>query len=91
MSYNRLMPATEPILFYGTTWCGLCRRTRHFLDRHNIPYFWRDIDRDPEAAAFVESVNRGMRSVPTLVWPDGSRLVEPGMKELAARLGLPTE
>lgn len=76
------------IIFYGTRWCGDCRRTRAFLDRHGIAYHWIDIDQDPEAAAHVERLNRGFRSVPTLVWPDGSMLVEPSNAQLAAKLGL---
>ncbi len=40
------------------------------------------------AAAYVVRVNRGMRSVPTIVFPDGSILVEPGARELAAKFSL---
>jgi mycoredoxin len=36
----------------------------------------------------VKKVNRGNRSVPTLIFPDGTTLVEPSMLELARRLGL---
>lgn len=71
---------------YGTTWCGDCRRTRSLLDRLQVQYRWVDIDRDPEAARLVESLNRGFRSVPTLVWPDGSMLVEPSSGQLQKKL-----
>ncbi|MEZ0397369.1 MAG: glutaredoxin domain-containing protein [Anaerolineales bacterium] len=73
---------------YGTRWCGDCRRARAFLDRHGIAYRWIDIDQDAEAAARVERLNNGFRSVPTLVWPDGSMLVEPSNAQLAAKLGI---
>lgn len=81
---------TEPadIILYGTLWCGDTRRTRAFLDRNHIAYRWIDIDKDPEASRFVESVNNGYRSVPTLVFPDGSRLTEPSIRQLAEKLGL---
>jgi mycoredoxin len=76
------------LTFYGTSWCGDCRRARILLDRHCIPYCYVDINKDKAAAQFVESVNHGCRSVPTIVWPDGSMLVEPSMSELAKKLGV---
>lgn len=45
---------------------------------------------DPAAMAYVEKVNNGMRSIPTIVFPDGSILVEPTNAELARKLGLKT-
>jgi len=79
---------TPQITLYGTTWCGGSRRTRLLLDQHQIPYRWVDIDLDEEAAKYVESLNHGYRSVPTIVWPDGSLLVEPSADELARKLGI---
>jgi glutaredoxin-like protein len=78
---------TPEITMYGTSWCGDCRRARLLLDQHNIPYHWVDIDRDEKAANYVESLNHGLRSVPTIVWADGSRLVEPSNGTLAQKLG----
>jgi mycoredoxin len=79
------MSSSPELLFYGTAWCGDCRRARAFLDRHGIPYRYVDINADEGAAQFVEQVNHGFRSVPTIVWPDGSMLVEPDMEELAKK------
>jgi len=78
------------IIIYGTNWCGDCRRTRRFLDYHKIPYQWIDIDQDKDAEHFVLITNRGMRSVPTIVFVDGSILVEPSNTQVADKLGLPT-
>ncbi len=84
-----MMSENSPeIILYGTTWCGATRRARTFLDEHNIPYQWIDIDKDIEAARFVEKTNRGYRSVPTILFPDGSILVEPPTSQLALKLGL---
>ena len=74
------------IIIYGATWCGDTRRARSFFDRNNIPYRWIDIDKDPEASKFVEKTNQGFRSVPTILFPDGSILVEPSESQLTARL-----
>jgi glutaredoxin len=76
------------IIVYGNTWCGGTRRVRSFLERNKVPYHWVDIDSDQQAALLVEGMNNGMRSVPTIVWQDGSKLVEPSEKELAEKLGI---
>lgn len=76
------------IMLYGNTWCGGSRRARLFFDQHKIPYHWVDIDNDEQAAKYVESLNHGNRSVPTIVWPDGSFLVEPSSTALADKLGV---
>ena len=74
------------ITLYGTVWCSSTWFARNFLDERQIPYQWIDIDQDPQAAAYVEEVNRGYRSVPTIVFPDGSILVEPSQSELEHEL-----
>lgn len=78
----------DQIVMYGTTWCGATWRARQIMDRNNVPYQWIDIDRDREGCQYVESVNRGCRSVPTILFPDGSLLVEPSEKQLCQKLGL---
>jgi mycoredoxin len=79
---------TPLITIYGTSWCGGSRRARLLFDRNNISYTWIDIDLDDKAAKYVESVNRGFRSVPTIIWPDGSMLVEPSEDQIAKKLGI---
>lgn len=81
----------ETIVVYGTTWCPDCRRSKQFLGDQRVHYHWVDIERDPEAMAYVERVNQGKRIIPTIVFPDGSILVEPSNAELAEALGLSTE
>ena len=78
----------DTIIFYGTSWCPDCRRAKQFLETHHIPFDEIDVDRDHEAAAIVKKLNGGNRSVPTIVFPDGSILVEPRNVELAEKLGI---
>ena len=75
-----------PIKFYGTTWCGDCRRAKAVFAEMQVPYMWIDIDQNPQAAKFVKQVNRGLQHVPTLIFPDGSILVEPDRESLRAKL-----
>ena len=76
------------IIMYGTTWCGGTRRVRSFFDQNHIPYRWIDIDQDMEARKLVEKLNNGYRSVPTIVFPDGSMLVEPSNDSLSKKFGI---
>ncbi len=71
---------------YGTTWCGDCVRAKDFLGRHDVPYSWIDIDRNPDASDHVRGLNAGKRIVPTIVFEDGSILVEPTNAEFATKL-----
>jgi mycoredoxin len=73
------------ILIYATNWCGDCRRARRFFESRQIPFKWIDIDRDREAEQFVRETNNGNRSVPTIIFPDGTIMVEPSSSELAAK------
>lgn len=73
------------IKVYGTTWCGDTRRSRAYLNAHQIAYEWIDIDQNTEGRRFVEETNHGNRSVPTIVFEDGSILVEPSERQLAAK------
>ena len=80
------MDESKDIVFYGTSWCPDCRSARRALDQEGVSYQIKDIDKDPEAAAYVKQVNRGFRSVPTIVFPDGSILVEPSRSQLREKL-----
>ena len=73
---------------YGTAWCGDCFRTRRLLDKYAISYVWIDIDRDRQAEDFVIKTNDGNRSVPTIVFGDGSILTEPSSATLLHQLGI---
>jgi thioredoxin reductase (NADPH) len=76
------------IQIYGTTWCQDCKRAKHFLGEHRIPYRFIDINGDREGFRLAEQVNGGKHSVPMIFFPDGSVLAEPSKGELAAKLGL---
>jgi len=80
------MTDSPDITLYGATWCGASRRVRLWLDEHSIPYLWIDIDQNEEGARTVAILNHGNRSVPTVVWADGSMLVEPTNEQLAEKL-----
>jgi mycoredoxin len=76
------------ITVYGTDWCGDCFRARRFLKKHAVPYSFVNIDKNKQGERFVLKTNRGQRSVPTIIFEDGSIIVEPSNQELAVKLGI---
>ena len=77
---------TDRPIMYTTTWCGYCTRLKRQLERADIDFTEVDIERDPTAAAAVERFNQGNQTVPTVVFPDGSTLTNPSVREVAAKL-----
>lgn len=75
-----------PVTMYTTTWCGFCRRLKAQLGRAGVEVNEVDIERDPEAADFVMSVNGGNQTVPTMLFSDGSTMVNPSAAQVQAHL-----
>jgi mycoredoxin len=71
---------------YSTSWCGYCHRLKSQLNREGIEYEVVDIERDHAAAKFVEGVNGGSQTVPTLRFDDGSALTNPTIVQVKAHL-----
>jgi len=76
------------IRVYGAPWCPDCKRSKKFLAEHRIPYEWIDIDHDAEGLRLVEALQKGGHTIPTIVFPGGSFLLEPSDEQLARKLGL---
>jgi mycoredoxin len=77
---------TSSVTMYTTPWCGYCHRLQGQMDREGIEYDVVDIEQHPEAAAFVESVNNGNQTVPTLVYSDGSAQTNPSVMQVKEKL-----
>ena len=80
--------AEATITVYGADWCSDCRRSKKFLQDNSIPFNWVDTDANQEAEEFVKQKNNGKRIIPTIIFEDGSFLVEPSNEALAEKLGL---
>ena len=78
------------IRLYGAAWCPDCRRAKQFFGEQRIHYEYIDIEQDPSAMLLVEQINQGKRIIPTILFPDGSILVEPSNADLASKLDLQT-
>lgn len=74
------------ITFYGADWCGDCRRSKRLLAELNVPYDMIDVDKDDAAAAKVIEINGGAKSIPVIVFKDGTHLTEPSDPALKQKL-----
>jgi glutaredoxin len=72
---------------YSASWCPDCKRSKKFMDEHQIKYLDVDIGKDNNAFIFVEKLTRRVR-IPTIVFPDGALLIEPEDAELGKKLGM---
>jgi mycoredoxin len=73
------------IVIYSTEYCSDCMRAEKYFEMINIPHVRVRLEGNTEATDFVLQVNNGYRSVPTIVFTDGSVLVEPDWEELKAK------
>jgi glutaredoxin len=71
---------------YGASWCPDVKRSRALLDREGVEYSYVDVEADADAEHRVRELQDGARKIPTIVWADGSFLVEPTDAELSERL-----
>jgi thioredoxin reductase (NADPH) len=73
----------------GHRWSARSYEVRDFLARNSVSYRWLAAD-EPEGRRLLEAAGVDETSVPLVVTPGGERLVDPGVEELAARVGLST-
>jgi mycoredoxin len=71
---------------YTTSWCGYCVRLKKMMQNEGIAFAEVNIETDEEAAGLVMTANGGNRTVPTLVFADGSALTNPSIDQVKAQL-----
>ena len=76
------------ITVYGAPWCPDCARSKQLLGEQRVLYNWVDIEQDEAGRQYVQNANDGKQIIPTIVFEDGSILVEPSNAELAEKLGI---
>ena len=79
------------IKLYGTNWCSDCKRSKKFLGEQRIHYDFINLEDDVEGQTYIQKLQNGGMTIPTIIFDDGSLLIEPSNAELAAKLGLDTK
>lgn len=77
---------SSKITMYSADWCGDCRRSKRLMDSLNVDYTIIDVEADPSASEKVIEINGGQRSIPVIIFPDGTHLTEPSDNDLKAKL-----
>jgi mycoredoxin len=87
-----MTPNPEPnqkIIVYGHNYCPQVGMVLNILKKYQIDYEWRDVrEGDLRFQAELQALAKGFLSVPTLVFPDGTVMVEPWRSEVLQKLGL---
>jgi mycoredoxin len=76
------------IRLYTSRWCAHSLSVERFLDRNNVVVEKINVDGDSTARDELVSLNSGYASVPTLLFPDGTKLTEPAFSEIRRKLNL---
>ena len=85
------MADAAPVTMYTTQWCGYCKRLKKMMQDAKIPFAEVDIEQVPGTAEIVEKVNNGNRTVPTLVFSDGTAMTNPSLAKVQEKLAsIPT-
>ncbi len=75
------------VTMYTTDWCGYCVRLKTMMQREGIEFAEVNIEHDDQAAELVMQANGGNRTVPTLVFADGTALTNPSIDQVKSQLG----
>ena len=78
------LPVPAVLTVYGASWCADCRNTQRYLDGAGVEYRYVDLETDHAAQTMLDRA--GHRSIPVVVTPDGTVLIEPSARELAAAI-----
>ena len=82
------MSESDTIILYTSSYCGHARLVEEFLAEGKIAAEIINISENADARQTLIGINQGFASVPTLVFPDGSVLTEPSLRDLRLKLGL---
>ncbi len=86
-------PTFQGIRVLGTRWSPRSYELRDFLARNRVPYQWIDVEasaNDPETRRLLEALGPEATSLPVVLFPDGTKLLESAPAEVAQKVGLQT-
>src|SRR5277367_1624284 len=86
-------PQFEGIRVLGTRWSPRSYELRDFLSRNRVPYQWIDVEasaNDPDTKRLLEALGPEATSLPVVLFPDGTKLLDSVPTQVAQRVGLRT-
>src|SRR5579871_6223951 len=86
-------PTFEGIRVLGTRWSPRSYELRDFLARNHVPYQWIDVElsaNDPETKLLLGALGPDASSLPVVLFPDGTKLLESVPADVAQKVGMRT-
>jgi thioredoxin reductase (NADPH) len=86
-------PSYDGIRVLGTRWSPRCYELRDFLARNHVPYQWIDVElsaNDPETKRLLDVLGPEATSLPVVLFPDGTKLLESLPSQVAEKVGFRT-
>ena len=86
-------PAYAGMRVLGTRWSPKSYELRDFLARNHVPYQWIDAEisaSDPETKQLLETLGEDAKSLPVVLFPDGTKILECVPAQVAQKVGLRT-
>jgi thioredoxin reductase (NADPH) len=84
----RARPSFEGLRVAGSQWSPQSYAVREFLSRNQVPYEWKDVEKDEPTRALIVATHGSVERLPVIFLPDGRTLVDPTQAELATEIGL---
>lgn len=84
-------PEFQGVRIIGNQWSPHSSEVRDFLGRNFVPHRWLNIETDESAKQLLKTTGADPSSLPLVIFPDGSFLTDPPMREIAHRMGLKTK
>src|SRR5580692_1157482 len=84
-------PAFEGVRVIGHRWSPQASEIRDFLGRNFVPHQWLNVEEEETAKELFATTGGDAASLPIVVLPDGTVLRNPGIAEVAGKLGLKTK
>lgn len=85
-------PAFKGVRIVGHRWLAEGFQLKNMLARNHVPYQWLDIETNAnEARQLLSAASTDEHTLPLVLLPDGTPLIQPSLRDVAERVGLQTQ
>jgi thioredoxin reductase (NADPH) len=88
--FARARPVFDGIRVAGNALSPASYAVKDFLASNQVPYQWLDMDDDATVRDLLSGALGGAVRLPMVLFPDGTELVQPTIRELAEKVGMQT-
>ncbi|TMM14630.1 MAG: response regulator [Actinobacteria bacterium] len=81
-------PPFEGVKVVGHRWSARSHDVKDFLARNQVPFRWKELDRDAEAGRLLAAKGMSPDDLPLVITPGGEPMRSPSTADLAVALGL---